>query len=322
MIKRLLSILICIIITLTAVGCGGKNEPKDTNADPDSQLEQPVNSEAGWRRTIIYYASDEGFIVPVMKLIPWEEGIGKAALKCLVGTEANISATSVMGLNTVVPEGVTFELSINEKEHGRVNLLNLPKLSDQSAEIRMITAIINTLTEFPTIQTVSITVNGKGGKLPHGTPLPENSGRISLNPENADLATSTSETVHPYTLYYTNQSANLNVPVTVYSTESMTFYDAAASLVDGPKLSGLRSCFPEGTRLIDASVTDNTATVNLSGSFSDISYSPGLDVAAYETLFLTACGFGNVSELIILVDGTEYEFSSGSVSAPLYANEF
>ena len=102
----------------------------------------------------------------------------------------------------------------------------------------------------------------------------------------------------------------------------MTFYDAAASLVDGPKLSGLRSCFPEGTRLIDASITDNTATVNLSGAFSDISYSPGLDVAAYETLFLTACGFGNVSELIILVDGTEYEFSSGSVSAPLYANKF
>ena len=67
-----------------------------------------------------------------------------------------------MGLNTVVPEGVTFELSISEKEHGRVNLLNLPKLSDQSAELRMITAIVNTLTEFPTIQTVSITVNGKG----------------------------------------------------------------------------------------------------------------------------------------------------------------
>ncbi len=54
MIKRLFSILICVIITLTAVGCGGTNEPKDTIADPDNQLEQPVNSEAGWRRTIIY----------------------------------------------------------------------------------------------------------------------------------------------------------------------------------------------------------------------------------------------------------------------------
>ena len=62
MIKRLFSILICVIIALTAVGCGGTSEPEDANADPDNQLEQPVNSEAGWRRTIIYYASDEGFI--------------------------------------------------------------------------------------------------------------------------------------------------------------------------------------------------------------------------------------------------------------------
>ena len=70
-----------IICGMALIMCGCA---KDVATDA-GMYDEPA-SEAGMRRTVLYYKDDDGFIVPVMKLIPWEEGIGRAAIGNLVDT--------------------------------------------------------------------------------------------------------------------------------------------------------------------------------------------------------------------------------------------
>ena len=138
----LLIIVILLIPMLTA--CGVK---------VDDEYEPDLNEEAF--RKLCYFMNDDGFIVPVMKLIPWEEGIGKAALYNLVGTESNNTELAMNGLKAVIPDGVKFELRISDK-HAVLNIVNLPKLPDAKTEKALIETVVNTLCEFPTIDSVVV----------------------------------------------------------------------------------------------------------------------------------------------------------------------
>ena len=75
--KRLFILILALLTALMMASCKKAEEPAEPEADTDS----------GYRRTTLYYATEDGFIVPVMKSIPWEEGIGRAALSYLDGLE-------------------------------------------------------------------------------------------------------------------------------------------------------------------------------------------------------------------------------------------
>ena len=131
MLKRLFCGIISISMLLVCTGCKketGAELPADRldqteNQEQTEGMEQPETaSDAGYRRTVLYFVSDEGFVVPVMKMIPWEEGIGKAALNCLVGTEANRASAAQMGLQTVIPDGAAFTLRINNEGEATVDI--------------------------------------------------------------------------------------------------------------------------------------------------------------------------------------------------------
>ena len=113
---------LCLLLALLLSACS-------TNVfHADEELEQPVDSEAGFRRTVLYFQTDDGLMVPVMKLLPWEEGIGRAALNQLVDTEENQISATAMGLKNVVPQGVSFVLSISDDALATLNIIDLPKL--------------------------------------------------------------------------------------------------------------------------------------------------------------------------------------------------
>ena len=71
--KRLFILILALLTALMMASCKKAEEPAEPEADTDN----------GYRRTTLYYATEDGFIVPVMKSIPWEEGIGRAALSYL-----------------------------------------------------------------------------------------------------------------------------------------------------------------------------------------------------------------------------------------------
>lgn len=324
MLKRLLCGIAAIALLVLAAGCkqDAAEEPSVTDEIMEGDLEQSASStEEGYRRTVLYYATDDGFIVPVMKMIPWEEGIGKAALSYLTDTEANRASAAMMGLQTVIPEGTALSLRIGSDGEATLDLSGMEAQETVQEERAMVTAIVNTLTEFPTIDSVRITLDGqKVSELPNGTNVKAAMAPFALNAEDGEISAST-EGVTALTLYFPNQSASLNVPVTRYVEDGASIETAMRALIEGPQSDALRCCFPEGTELISADLFDGVATVDVSAEFLSAQYTEGLDAAAYTTMYLTANALEPVYELNLMVEGEPYEFSA-AVSAPMYVNEF
>ncbi len=313
---RILSLILILALVCGAFsGCKSKDE--------DDWGEEMPDQTAGYRRTVLYYQSNDGMMVPVMKLLPWEEGIGRAALNQLVDTEENRLSSAMMGLKNVVPQGVSFVLSISDDAVATLNICNLPDLGTQEAEAAMVTAVVNTLTEFSTIEQVKLEFDGKSKrKLPHGTDVGSAMRTLPLNEEPLSVNAS-EETLGKMTLYFPNQSASLNIPVTRYISGEPSFALAMTELVAGPVDEALRCCFPENTRLLSAEIVDDVAKVDLSGEFAAIADTPELLEAALETMQLTASRFGALSTLELRVDGKEFKNDAvATMAMPYYVNEF
>ncbi|MDR0840210.1 MAG: GerMN domain-containing protein [Christensenellaceae bacterium] len=301
-----------VLAAALCAGCAAGHEEEVFEEDPD----------AGYRRTVLYYLSDTGFIVPVMKRIPWEEGIGKAALGYLVGTPANEASAAGMGLKTIVPEGAGFSLRIGEDGAAALDITGLTELADAALEQAMITSLVNTLTEFDSISTVSITIDGAKVKaLPHGTGLDTAMAALPLNVEDSELAVS-SDSAHALTLYFPNQNAGLNIPVTRYVAADPTFAAAVEELIAGPGSAALRNCFPEGTALRSAYIDSGVAYVDVTKEYLAVAQVDGLSAAALNAICLTANALEPVYGVDLYVEGEPYSLHAGQVSASVYVNEF
>ncbi|MBQ3108260.1 MAG: GerMN domain-containing protein [Clostridia bacterium] len=312
-IRRSALLLLCGCMLLSA-GCGGE-EPTDP------QESDPVSAEAGYRRTILYYRSDEGFIVPVMKLLPWEEGIGKAALSHLIGTEENQREASAKGLNTLLPAGVELTLRIGDDKTATLNIIGLPEYPDAASEAAMVTGVAQTLLEFASIDRVQFLFDGEAqDALPQGTPVAEPRTSADLNLDPGDVAASVGSTYSGMTLYFPNLSGSLYVPVTRYIEGTATLESALTELLRGPLQEGLLACLPEGTRLLSCTVEDGTVTVDFSDEIERAGDVPGMTEAMCDSIALTAACYGEVSQLHILSNGEL--FAVGDLSASHCANEW
>ena len=301
--------LLAILLLVCWMGCGctEKYEEEKGAAPSEEHTEEPPDESpdaaATFRETTICYLSDEGFIVPVTKLIPWETGIAKAALSYMVSTPVNLSAAREMGLRTVIPDGVQLSLSIADG-NALVDIAELNGLPDRETEDAMIRAIVNTLTEFPTVSTVTITRDGRGGTLENGAELPVRRGAYPLNPEEPELSASAGEV--GVKLYFPNRSGALTIPVTRRLGDDPGIYSTVASLISGPESNLLRSCFPENTLLLGAAIENRTVTVNLSEDFKAVEQTEGMFSLAYKSLFLTLAERYGMDTLKIQVNGSEY----------------
>lgn len=310
-----LALIIAFLMCFAA--CAGTDDFIEDPAEESSA--GSAEGYTGLRQTILYYLSDDGFVVPVMRGIPWEEGIGKAALGYLVDTPENRASIGGMGLNALIPEGTSCTLRIGDDGIATVDLVGLSAHADAQSERAMVAAIVNTLAEFTRIDRVSITVNGKKvSELPNGTRLTEAMEPFSLNAEDGEVSASTKGAA-AVTLYFPNVSGSLNVPVTRYIVGATEAETIVRELIEGPAADGLRGCFPEGTALLSLKMEQGVATVDLSGEFLGAQYTEGLIEAAYETLFFTLRDSADVARLEIMVEGKPYEFDA---AAPVFANEF
>lgn len=316
--KRFAAVCLLLILLLCCYGCDAApalEEPEIT--------EDAADPSAGYRKTVLYYATDDGLMVPVMKYIPWEEGIGVAALNQLVSTEANRLSASMLGLNTVVPEGVSFHLSISDDAVATLNMFDLPAMQDSEAEANMLLAVVNTLTEFPTIDRVRVLFDGKEKRaLPHGTKTSAVMAAMPLNEEPVAVSASAKEQ-HKLTLYFPNSSASLHIPVSRTIDTEPTLSAAMEELINGPADPSLLACFPAGTALRSANIDDSTACVDLSAAFLDDAHTQGLQEAALTSMMLTAKQFDDVTDFRLTVEGVDYvPEGEASFAMPVFANSF
>jgi len=312
---------LCLLLAVSLSGCSAINGVFNGN----DENEEPVNSTEGYRQTVLYFQTDDGLMVPVMKLMPWEEGIGRAALNQLVDTEDNKISAASMGLKNVVPQGVSFVLSISDDAVATVNILDMPKLESAQAEQAMVTGIVNTLTEFQSIDQVQLKFDGKiKSKLSHGTKVGDVMRELPLNPEPLPVSASADDYAYKVKLYFPNQAGSLNVPVTRSIVQEPDIAVAMQELVRGPADAALRDCFPEGTEVLSASVEDDVATVNFSKEFVALSKEPDIEALALTCMQLTAQQFGaSISALHVQVDGKDLKDSAvAAMAMPAYENEF
>ena len=290
----------------------------EESEEPEAEVQ---SADAGTVDTVVYYQDNYGYLVPVQCKVPAEDGIAKATLSLMVKSTANDMQAARLGLRTVLPENISIDLDIADGL-ARIDLgkeaLDMP---DAAAESNMITAIVQALTEFPTVEKVEFLVGGqKLETLPHGTSVSGQFTREDLNPEmaSADIAL---EDAEPVTLYFPGDASDVLVPVTrmVYSEPDIN--TAVVELCKGPSAaSPLENVLPAGCGVIDVNVEDGVAKINFTGEFIDLAENSDGGRLALKALVLTCTQFDGIEGVEIYVDGEPYDPGADTLALPACAN--
>jgi len=318
MLKKIAIILVLLLILVGISAC------KDKDEEPYEEI--PVSGEAvdaALRDTILYFEDENGYLIPTMRQIMWEEGIGRASLENLKSDEQRNISLSEKGLLPVLSMDAEISLSISEG-------LALCDLSDGAIkaesllnEKNKVDAVVNTLCEFETIDKVQILIDGKiVDSLEHGTLI-----GAALEPEAINLEAIADASIgdeNLIKLYFEKEATNVVVPITRGVAAEINEFTVMNELMRGPgKHSGLSNIFPEGTKLLDIKVTDEgVLEVNLSKEAKDLKKTPEKEKILMMILLKTFEQFDNVDNVRILIDGKEYMDSAEETMAEFrYINE-
>ena len=302
-------------------------EPTPPTVAPESRPSgADANGEAGDAdaakvSTIVYYQDNYGYLVPGMCAVPMEDGIAKATLKLMVQSVGNDMQAARLGLRTVLPENTTIDLDIS----GGLARIDLSKevldMADAAAEANMIDAIVQTLTEFESVERVEFLIDGqKREKLPHGTPVGGTFTRGDINPEAVEPTFSLAA-AKPVTLYFPADSGAVIVPVTRMVRSSADINTAVLELAKGPAgVEMLEDVVPAGCGLIDVKVENGIAKLNFTGEFVNLVQNSDGGRMALKALVLTCTQFDGVDGVEIYVDGQRYDAGQGELGVPSFMN--
>lgn len=272
--------------------------------------------------TIVYYQDNSGYLVPVMKNIENQQGIARATLSMMVSSPQNDMEAARLGLRTVLPEGTDIDLDIAGGV-ARVDLSSaVSSLPDAEAESNMVSAIVQTLTEFDTVKTVRFLVDGQEvSTLAHGTSLSGDFSRGMLNLESVSASLDPEE-AQAVMLYFPGESNSLIVPVTRMVYGKADVNTAVLELAKGPSASSpLESTLPSGCGLIDVTTDENgKVTVNFTKEFISIAEQMDGGRQAIKALLLTCSQFPGVSSVEIQVEGEPYDTGISTMSIPTTVN--
>ena len=297
-----------MLCLLTTCACSTPTEHDDSDSLPLSSM----------RSTILYYANDDGLIIPVVRRIPWDEGIAVSALTYLIATPENEAECRLHGFSACIPEGTAFSLKIGDDKKAVLDVQHMPALPDEDAERIFLQTVVNTLTEFDTIDTVSVTFDGKSvTAMAHGTNVDREMRQFMLNPQNVEMETM-KQGINTVSLYVPDSTCRYNVPVTAYSAKDVNFETAMELFCECCEKTGCG--LPDGTRILSAAMSDGTCAVNFSPEFAQVlTNGDGIFDAMYNSIYLTAKEYGDVSVVKVFAGSQQV---GEAVSVPLYVNEW
>lgn len=319
-VERVLIACSAALVLLLALQGGGTKELYEEPLDQIPVEQTNVTMQTPTQPTVVYYRDGNGYLVPVEREIEKQDGIAKATLALMVKDARNDMEAARMGLLTVLPEGTSVDLDISGG-HARVDLsAEVLNAADAEAESAMVQAVVNTLTEFSTVEDVELLVGGqKRARLTHGTDISGKMKRMNVNLESDTAAVSAFSAANQVQLYFPSESGRLLVPVTrtVYSDADVQ--TAIFEFLKGPKDdSGLEKPLPEETGLLGVTIKDGIATVNFTKEFMDVAQQSDGGVQAMRALMLTCTQFPGVKKVEVLVDGEKYKLPVDT--APTFAN--
>lgn len=324
--KRILifGIIAILGISLVKFGTGVIKESMNAKDDDlqivksDDNLE--VLEEEGLRKTVLYFKSDEGYLVPVMKRIPWDEGIAKTSLLNMVDSSELRESLTSKGLHPILPVGTKVNGITIDEATGLCKVdfsEELKDVEDKEDEENLIKGVVYTLTEFPSIKEVKITVEGKElSVLKESVAIDK-----PLSRENINVVGNIEEGSSKVVVYYKGENSldsDYFIPVTVPTMAPMpNVYTALDLMFQGPPTDvGLRSDLPKDLGLEGVEIKDNIAYVDIT---SDKSAS--LDEKEISELMknigLTLGQFKEIESVEVLINGKIV-----NTTVPVFANEY
>ena len=340
--RKVYWLALALLVAALGLACGWSiwQRPADTAASPaptpvPSEVVEPTRapsprpsdavSTASDARptvsTVVYYQDNYGYLVPVMCNVPMEDGIAKATLKLMVQSADNDMQAARLGLRTVLPEDTSIDLDISNGL-ARIDLGGqVLKMADAAAESNMVQAVVQTLTEFDSVDRVEFLIDGqKRETLPHGTKVSGTFTRGDINLESADPA-GAEEDAEAVKLYFPSDSGTVIVPVTRMVGANADINTAVLELAKGPSNEDmLESVVPAGCGLIDVKVEDGVAKLNFTGEFVNLVQNSDGGRMALKALVLTCTQFDGVKSVEIYVDGQRYDPAEGELGVPSFMN--
>ena len=334
--KKILVLSIILVLTLSLFGCGIFDSMNNVISEDDDGFEivrsgedgAEVAVDANLRDTVLYYQNETGYLIPVKRQIPWEEGIAKAALRNMIDSAVVREDLSLIGLEPIIPAGTQIKgMSISEQGLCKVNFTSeFLNYDNQTAEENLVIAVVYTLTEFPTIDEVVLMVDDKElTKLKFGT---DATGPLTRGDINATAqAKATDSDVVVYYKSTSNGIYEYYVPVTVpVNADESEIYSALEKLFIGPESAGLYTDIPEGVYLGGLEIIENVAYVDVLPQSLDILSDQSTFDKMSKNIALTIGQFNDISNVEILIDGMTVQQTGLDIlepdTIPVFANEF
>lgn len=292
--KKTIIVSAVIFSSLLLSGCGllgGKSkesidppqtvtytEEEETKVTEETTGEEMSDKQDAVESTImteLYLIDKNGYVVPQSLPLPKTESVAKQALEYLV-QGGPVTEILPNGFTAVLP--VDTELSVDIKgKTATVNFSNEFKNYQPEDELKILQAVTWTLTQFDSIESVKLKLNGHDlNEMPvGGTPIGESLTRANgINLDTSEVVDVTN--TKAATVYYLagDEGSYYYVPVTK-RVKSNDIEGVVAELVKGPSYSSnlLTDFLPEVALLDEPKVENGEVTLNFNesvyGSFEE-----------------------------------------------------
>jgi len=308
--KTCICLLALMLVLGLLVGCAQNEDTKD-------QMTVADEVQPGMRASVIYYEDTDGHIVPVMQQIKWQEDIAQEVLSQLIQSEETSAVLEDMNLRGLLPADTKLSVSIDDGLATVDIQSELISNIGKPREKNIVTSVVNTLTEFDSIDKVQLQVNGQSDAMPNGTKINKPFTTRPLNVENAK-----EEGMEAVSLYYLNENSAFLVPVTRYVSGKKDAGTVVNEMLKDPNTAGLASVFPEGTKLIEYAIDDNgMLTLNFNKEFATLSEFPEKETQALKAIVLACRQVDGVKDITICVEGEEYKSNTApTMAVPEFVN--
>lgn len=322
--ERLLIVGASALVVVLALRGGGDVTQTMVYDEPPltSQTSADLTADTKMISTICWYEDGDGYLVPVTRQIPQQDGIAKATLALMVQSSENDLAAARMGLTNVIPEGVSFDIDISGGK-ARVDM-SKEALNCASAEeeLLMVQGTAAALCGFDTVDQVTFLFDGqKRSKLTHGTDV---SGVFTEDMVNVESVSTLSGSSHAdqVQLYFPSASGRMLVPVTRTVFSPADLPTAILELAKGPKTdSGLECPLPRDCGVKSVKIRNGVATIDFTREFAQITEHSDGGHQAMQAIIFTASQFPGVKQVNVLVEGKAYQAEPQAASTWVNAAE-
>lgn len=336
--RKILLWILIIVMGVSLVACKKNNgfkklfskEKEDLEIIRSDEYDFEITEEDGMRRTVMYFKDKQGLLVPLMRKIPWEEGIAKTTLDNMIDTPELRESLKGTGLSPIIPAGTQIKgISINEetgicKVDFSQGILNY---ETEMEEESLLKGIVYTLTEFQAINEVQFLVEGniipnfKFGTIASAPLKRENINLVG------ELEDSRSKVVVYYKGNHFEEDYEYFVPVTIPTlAPAPNIYTALEVLFDGVSANlSLTSDIPDEVSFHGVDIKDGVAYIDISFDYGDIPEDNLVFDNMLKNIGLTLSEFDEIEKVELLIDGKGLEELGMDIrtnmSIPAFANE-